>query len=91
MLGVIISRYCSHLNHPPSVQLCELPRDCLVSHWTTWSNWTAISQSVPTPSSPPTLTRQRSIIHEPRGLGKICPELTQSQEVKVKLEVDCKA
>ena len=70
--------FCSHLDHPSSVQLCVLPHDCLVSHW---SNWTSFSQSVPTPRSRVTLTRQRNILQVPRGSGDVCPDLAQDREV----------
>ena len=73
LLLFVFRRHCRPHERPKSAELCVLPRDCLVSHWT---NWTSFSQALHTAaSSRVLLLRQRNVIQVPRGLGATCPYL----------------
>lgn len=79
LLILIFFRFCAHIceTRPLTQQVCILPRDCLVSNWSTWSNWTSIGQPYPSGTSRDSYTRSRDFY---RQMGT-----TQAQEEKAVL------
>uniref|UniRef100_A0A8C1KJ43 Thrombospondin type-1 domain-containing protein 7A n=1 Tax=Cyprinus carpio TaxID=7962 RepID=A0A8C1KJ43_CYPCA len=70
-------RLCPHWSLPETYLSCLMPKDCVVSEWSSWGSCskTCLDPSVPQGSR----SRSRQLIRLPTGGGSECPQLEESQ------------
>uniref|UniRef100_A0A8C1KEC3 Thrombospondin type-1 domain-containing protein 7A n=1 Tax=Cyprinus carpio TaxID=7962 RepID=A0A8C1KEC3_CYPCA len=68
---------CPHWSLPETYLSCLMPKDCVVSEWSSWGSCskTCLDPSVPQGSR----SRSRQLIRLPTGGGSECPQLEESQ------------
>ncbi len=67
---------CPHWSLPETYQSCLMPKDCVVSDWSSWGSCSKICSDPSVPQG--SRSRSRQLIRLPTGGGSECPQLEES-------------